>query len=532
MAIEKHEIKREELIKQAESVKKKEKNQFLENASKKFLEPMELTTGEILALPEEKDFNSLDEIEKFFKNWRITYLRMMKIKAEAEKLKPPKAIAPLIVAELIYDSLSVIKLDKQEGHLAVYNPDNGIYESVNSFFHKLIYWLEPSFSLQKSKEVLFKLETISEVRKQTAEKHLIPVKNGVFNKKTQKLEPFNPKYVFTSTISTAYNAELEAPNIDGWNVDDWLLDLMSGDKELVKLLWQIISASLSGNYSYRKGVWLLGNGNDGKGTFQDLIMNLVGLDNVCSLKAEQFSERFSLATIPGKTVIIGDESQTHYLDNAGNYFSCITGDIVSVEGKQEPMYSAVFKKLIIQSTNFLPTFRNKSNGTYRRLLIVPFKKTFDKQSDNWKIKDIYIKQKDVLEYILKRALALNFDKFDEPQAVSQELEEFQAENDTVLTFVNEWFPQFESEFLPSAFLWWLYEAQMRYYKTKPVGKRIFEVHLPKHLASRWEKTAIRPKGRFRRSADIPLTREYGWYDFPDEAMDKMTRGYLKKKPKQ
>ncbi|UBU72959.1 hypothetical protein I6G24_10855 [Lactococcus lactis] len=33
---------------------------------------------------------------------------------------------------------------------------------------------------------------------------------------------------------------------------------MSGDKELVSLLWQIISASTNGNYSYRKGVWLVG----------------------------------------------------------------------------------------------------------------------------------------------------------------------------------------------------------------------------------------------------------------------------------
>ncbi|MCE2142018.1 DNA primase, partial [Streptococcus thermophilus] len=79
-----------------------------------------------------------------------------------------------------------------------------------------------------------------------------------------------PSYVFTSTIATKYNDKAKVPNINGWNVDDWLNDLMSGDKELVSLLWQIISASTNGNYSYRKGVWLVGKGNDGKGTFQSL----------------------------------------------------------------------------------------------------------------------------------------------------------------------------------------------------------------------------------------------------------------------
>lgn len=52
---------------------------------------------------------------------------------------------------------------------------------------------------------------------------------------------------------------------------------MSGDEELVELIWQVISASLNGNYSYRKSIWFVGEGNDGKGTVQQLITNLVGM---------------------------------------------------------------------------------------------------------------------------------------------------------------------------------------------------------------------------------------------------------------
>ena len=52
---------------------------------------------------------------------------------------------------------------------------------------------------------------------------------------------------------------------------------MSGDEELVQLIWQVISASLNGNYSYRKSIWFVGEGNDGKGTVQQLITNVVGM---------------------------------------------------------------------------------------------------------------------------------------------------------------------------------------------------------------------------------------------------------------
>ena len=41
---------------------------------------------------------------------------------------------------------------------------------------------------------------------------------------------------------------------------------------------------MNGNYSRKKSIWLFSDGNTGKGTYQQLIMNLVGIDNVATLK--------------------------------------------------------------------------------------------------------------------------------------------------------------------------------------------------------------------------------------------------------
>ncbi|CAM3117093.1 DNA primase [Lactococcus hircilactis] len=473
--------------------------------------------------------HNLKKIKKLFFEHRALFLS-----TPNKDGNTPKSLSPLDTARIIYKTLTVIKLDHQNGLLGVYNPELGIYETNENFFHRLIYWLEPSYSQARSKEVLFKLETLAEVKQQTAEAHLIPVANGIFNKKTQQLEPFSAKYVFTSTIATKYNAKAKVPNINGWNVDDWLLDLMSGDKELVSLLWQIISASTNGNYSYRKGVWLVGKGNDGKGTFQSLIMNLIGRENVASVKAEQFSERFALSQVVGKTCIIGDDSQVSYLDNAGNYFSVVTGDPVPIEAKGKQPTLAVFNKLVIQSTNFLPKFRNKSNGTYRRLLIVPFNKSFTADNDNWKIKDDYIKRKDVLEYVLKIALSLNFDKFDEPKATQGLLDDFKISNDNVLAFVNDMFEEFVSDFLPTAFLSALYRAWCEDEGVKPFTKREFENKLPDYVKDQWKKTVQRPNSAgFNRAVDLhranemELFRRLFYWD--DEKHKKVTKGYSRKK---
>ncbi|MCC4120960.1 DNA primase family protein [Lactococcus lactis] len=488
---------------------------------------------------EKEIINSLDYVKEHTQTLRAVRKlffehRNLFLSTPKEDGKPPKSLSPLETARIIYKTLKVIKLDHQSGLLGIYNPELGIYETNENFFHRLIYWLEPSYSQARSKEVLFKLETLSEVKQQTAEAHLIPVANGIFNKKTQQLEPFSPKYVFTSTIATKYNAKTKVPNINGWNVDDWLLDLMSGDKELVSLLWQIISASTNGNYSYRKGVWLVGKGNDGKGTFQSLIMNLIGRENVASVKAEQFSERFALSQVVGKTCIIGDDSQVSYLDNAGNYFSVVTGDPVPIEAKGKQPTLAVFNKLVIQSTNFLPKFRNKSNGTYRRLLIVPFKKSFTADNDNWKIKDDYIRRTDVLEYVLKIALSLNFDKFDEPQATKGLLDDFKLSNDNVMGFVNDTFEEFVSDFLPSIFLSSLYRAWCETEGVKPFTKREFELKLPDYIKDEWEKTTQRPNSAgFNRAVDLHRAEEYELFrrlfHWDDDKHKSLSKGYLRKK---
>ena len=478
--------------------------------------------------------STLKGIKSLFYEYRDLYMNEQKAKGG----DAPKSIPPLETAKIMYGLLMIIKLDNVEGLLGVYNPESGIYETSEKFFHRLIYWIEPTYSQARSKEVLFKLETLSEVKAQTTKPYLIPVANGIFNKKTQKLEPFNSKHIFTSTIATKYNPQAKPPDIKGWNIDKWFSELMSDDDELVQLLWEIISASTNGNYSYRKGVWFVGKGNDGKGTVQSLIMNLIGRENVASVKAEQFSERFALSQVVGKTCIIGDDSQVSYLDNAGNYFSVVTGDPVPVEAKGKQPTLAIFNKLVIQSTNFLPKFRNKSNGTYRRMLIVPFNKSYTAETDNWKIKDDYIKRPEVLEYVLKKALSLNFDRFINPKATQELLEEFKKSNDTIMGFVSEPFAELVSDFLPTTFITAYYKAWCEIEGVLPFSKREFEIRLPDHIKDEWIKATKRPHtAGFNRAIDLHRAEELGkfwqYFYWDDEKQKQPTKGYLRsnKKPK-
>lgn len=207
--------------------------------------------------------------------------------------------------------------------------------------------------------------------------------------------------------------------------------------------------------------------------------------------------------IEGKTVIIGDDVQAGlYIDDSSNFNSVVTGEPVFVEEKGKQPYVSFYKKTVIQSTNGLPKVRNKTNGTYRRFLIIPFRKTFSAKDDNWAIKDDYIFREEVLQYVLKKAIELNFERFDEPQATKVMMQEFKEKNNSIIEFVNEWFPQFKSSVLPVRFLWWLYQEWCRDSGYTSLAKRQFELEVPKHVSKEWEKKTVRPKD-FTPSEDIP-----------------------------
>lgn len=438
-----------------------------------------------------------------------------------KKDNPPTRLSELAVAQGLEELLYIINLSNDR--VAVYDPDLGYYHKDPSFVYKIIRLLEPTFAEAKAKNVLFMLAATKRryqhdgyscdfsVGDYRDSKRFILVKNGIYDKKLKKLSGFTHRFVAFSTIETEYDVFAESPVIDGWDVDSWLLDLMSGDAELVTLLWQVISASLNGNYSYRKSIWFVGEGNDGKGTVQQLITNLVGIRNVATLKLNQFSERFALSMIEGKTVIIGDDVQAGvYVDESSNFNSIVTGEPVLVEEKNKQPYATVFKKTVIQSTNELPRFKNKSNGTYRRFIIIPFQKTFSAKDDNWLIKDDYINRDDVKQYVLKKALETSFSRFIEPEATKQALEDFKSTNDTVKAFVDEWFGTFESTRLPVRFLWWLYQEWCKEEGLTRIVKGKFERQLARHLPNDWIKKRAKPIRRFIPSVDAP-TRYTGFF---------------------
>ena len=188
-------------------------------------------------------------------------------------------------------------------------------------------------------------------------------------------------------------------------------------------------------------------------------MNLIGMKNIATLKVNEFDERFRLSVLEGKTAVIGDDVPANvYIDDSSNFNSVVTGDMVSVEFKNKPIYNTVFRCSVIQSTNGMPKFKNKTNGTIRRIVIVPFQADFNGKTENFKIKDEYIKDERVLQFVLYRAINMDFETFDIPKVSLQELEVFKQDNDPVLDFKLSIFDEWGIQEVPKYIVYGFYKS--------------------------------------------------------------------------
>ena len=348
---------------------------------------------------------------------------------------------------------------KEEGLYHFDISDTAIKKMINQY----------SFSAKKNdqNEVLNYLRVHAPVKKRNSDCDLIAVKNGIFDFRRKVLIPFSSDYVFTTKLKVNYNPN--AVNViihnsdDGtdWDFDSWIMEV-ADDKEIAEVLMQVISASVRPKVPFNKAVFFYSRkGNNGKGTICQLIRNLWGTENCCSLSVADFDKDFMLTPILNASVVLGDENPVGYtLDNADKFKQCITHDPVEINIKFQQPKKYTFWGLIIECINEILRFKDKTGSMARRELIIPFSKSFTGAERKY-IKTDYIARTEVLEYVLFKALNMNFYDFSEPQACKEALIDQREMNDPIRQFWVEVKDQFVWELLPREFLYDLFKSWVK-----------------------------------------------------------------------
>ena len=383
------------------------------------------------------------------------------------KWNMPRNIEPFQLAMVLikkHHAINVVYVDSDEEstEIALYDDQAGIYTVNDAYIMRAI--LAYSVSANKSyvDEVYAQLRALAPRKTRTTDMDLIPVNNGIFDYKNKTLLQFSPDFVFLSKSRTNYNAN--AKNIvihndednTNWDVESWMQSL-TDDPEIANLFWEITGALLRPNVAWDKSAWLYSDrGENGKGTLCAMWRNLCG-SAATSISISDFAKDFMLSSLVTSQAIIVDENDVGtFIDKAGALKAVITNDVVYINRKFKNPIPYQFHGFMVQCLNELPRFKDKSDSIYRRQLFIPMSKCFTGKARTY-IKSDYINRQEVLEYVMKRVLEMNYYKLSEPESCKFVLEEYKTYNDPVRQFWAEFEDQFVWDFVPYSFLYSLFK---------------------------------------------------------------------------
>ena len=441
-------------------------------------------------------FDNATPIDKYRKVWQIYKNEVIdsipnKEVSDKEKMKKRKTpfyiMADFLMAHLIVVNISETG-DTGEGDLFVYNPKEGIYQHAWHIVTKLVRRLEPSFRSNDISEIISLLSCNCKNVGIYQGSRYIALGNCIYDTYYRYGMKYSPSIVFTHKVQVNYNSEANSPVLGGWSIDSWLAELFNNDAELIHLAWQTILAVIRG-YADERIIWLIGKGGTGKGSFQELLINLVGRSNTASMKLNELDgkNRFATSQLIGKHLVIGDDNPIDkVITDPSTMFSLVTHDIVTIEKKGKQAYSARLTPVIVQSSNRLIKIQGDKEAIARRTFILPFVSEFNKAGYKREIKQVYLKHQDVLEYVLKNALEYDISDGFKDISCHPAIQEIHGRSMTsVEQFSYYLFGRVKSTFLPNSFMLWAYNQFCDGIGLERVSKEAFHKELKDALPTNW-----------------------------------------------
>lgn len=332
---------------------------------------------------------------------------------------------------------------KINGQLSIYK--DGIYVHGNNKIEAEMIRHISNLNRAKRAEVLSHINLQVENNTQLGDARYIAFRNGVFDLDTDDFLDFSPEYIITNKID--YNF---IPDAYSEIVDDTLDKLACHDKQIRKLLEEVIGFTFYRRNELRKAFILIGDKSNGKSTYLDMIKNLLGDDNTTALDLRDLGDRFKTAELFGKLACIGDDIGDEFIANPAAFKKLVSGDRLTVERKgQDPFDFNSYAKLLFSANN-IPRIKDKSGAVISRLIIIPFNAVFSPDDPDYKPHIKYdLRTEEAMEYLIQLGIkglkrVLKNRGFTTSSKVQKELEEYEENNNPVILFFKE-NPKIENE---------------------------------------------------------------------------------------
>lgn len=211
----------------------------------------------------------------------------------------------------------------------------------------------------------------------------IPCKNGILNLVTGELGKPNSTEVNTMCIPWTYNEDPPpSPRIM-----EFMKQITKGDLQKIQFLYEIAGYCMLRRNLFEKFFVFRGEGGTGKSTYTNILVNLIGRQNVSNISLTDFDKDYHLATTENKLLNVDDDVvDGKSLQYTGRFKSFVSGELISARQIYKDVVTFAPFATLVFSCNRLPQIMDKTSGMYRRMVLVEINNKIDNPDPNFMLK--------------------------------------------------------------------------------------------------------------------------------------------------
>ncbi|MDU7108335.1 MAG: phage/plasmid primase, P4 family [Clostridium perfringens] len=265
--------------------------------------------------------------------------------------------------------------------------------------------------------------------------YLVNVRNGLLDIRDMSFKEHTPSYLSTVQLNVEYNPQVDCPQFK-----KFLNEVL--DCKLIPLVQEIVGYLLTTNTASQKAFVFWGPARTGKSTLLWVVEYLLlGKKNVSNIPWQEIGDKFKTAELLGKLANVFSDLPSKSIDDTG-IFKVVTGEdyLMAEKKNKNPFKFKPFARLVFSCNELPRNYVDRTEGFYRRLIIVPFSRQIDKSKIDKALKYKFQREKEgILNWALeglKRLYENNFE-FSENELTDGVKKEYKRENNNVISFVEE-----------------------------------------------------------------------------------------------
>lgn len=323
----------------------------------------------------------------------------------------------------------------ETGTLFIY--DSGIYTSKNTE-QKLqsmaaatgLKLFDSCFLERDIENVLFRLKYLKSYPLTEFNKNpnIIVVENGLLDIETGELRPHTPYEIYTNKFNFPYDPDATLTP----EFQNYLNSTFKGVEYQIDIIQEFFGYCLCNHYRFAVFLLLLGEGGNGKGVLENVLIAFIGEENTSGLALHEIcsTDKFTLADMFEKKLnVCGDIAKTK-IPNTENLKKLTGRNLIRAQFKYGQPFTYYNRAKIINSCNEMPKITDETKGLFDRLLIIDFPNSFrDTENDNKNL-EAECTTKESLSGILTWALQgyqrlMKQGKFSHSKSLEQKIEQYQ-----------------------------------------------------------------------------------------------------------